>query len=132
MPDDCVAASRLDQHARGDLAREGAFFFPIHILRGNADQAAFCSLHGGGNIRERRSDDDIAVFHPRHQRKQRGKKRARLRLILVHLPVAGNYPAAFYSAHLSVSASTPGSLRPPRNSSEAPPPVEMCEICFAT
>src|SRR6266436_1328591 len=34
--------------------------------------------------------------------------------------------------HLLVRASTPGSLRPPRNSSEAPPPVEMCEILPAT
>src|SRR6267142_84072 len=34
--------------------------------------------------------------------------------------------------HLLVSASTPGSLRPPRNSREAPPPVEMCEILPAT
>src|SRR5262249_25104937 len=54
---------------------------------------------------------------------------------LEHLPVAGDerdshvtlgripaYPA------LSVSAATPGSVRPPRNSSEAPPPVEMCVI----
>src|SRR5262249_19379704 len=52
---------------------------------------------------------------------------------LEHLPVAGDerdshvtlgripaYPA------LSVSAATPGSVRPPRNSSDAPPPVEMC------
>src|SRR5882724_5762366 len=31
-------------------------------------------------------------------------------------------------SHLLVRASTPGSLRPPRNSREAPPPVEMCEI----
>src|SRR5579859_3845205 len=34
--------------------------------------------------------------------------------------------------YLLVSASTPGSLRPPRNSREAPPPVEMCEILLAT
>src|SRR5216117_609581 len=34
--------------------------------------------------------------------------------------------------HLLVRASTPGSLRPPRNSSEAPPPVEMWEILSAT
>ena len=32
----------------------------------------------------------------------------------------------------SVSASTPGSFSPARNSSDAPPPVEMCEICLAT
>src|SRR5229473_6535327 len=34
--------------------------------------------------------------------------------------------------YLFVRTSTPGSLRPPRNSSEAPPPVEMCEILPAT
>src|SRR5216684_8911879 len=34
--------------------------------------------------------------------------------------------------HLLVRASTPGSLRPPRNSSDAPPPVEMWEILSAT
>src|SRR5271165_1140811 len=33
---------------------------------------------------------------------------------------------------LSVSASTPGSFFPSRNSSDAPPPVEMCEILSAT
>src|SRR6266436_4966309 len=34
--------------------------------------------------------------------------------------------------HLLVRASTPGSLRPPRNSREAPPPVEIWEILLAT
>src|SRR6266566_1420723 len=34
--------------------------------------------------------------------------------------------------YLLVRASTPGSLWPPRNSSDAPPPVEMCEILLAT
>src|SRR5882762_4255859 len=34
--------------------------------------------------------------------------------------------------HLLVRASTPGSLRPPRNSREAPPPVEIWEILSAT
>ena len=33
---------------------------------------------------------------------------------------------------LSVSASTPGSFLPSRNSSEAPPPVEMWVILSAT
>src|SRR4051812_16442383 len=34
--------------------------------------------------------------------------------------------------YLLVSASTPGSFLPSRNSSEAPPPVEMCVILSAT
>src|SRR5271155_2192915 len=34
-----------------------------------------------------------------------------------------------YALHgLLLSASTPGSFSPARNSNEAPPPVEMCEI----
>src|SRR5579859_967802 len=35
-------------------------------------------------------------------------------------------------AYLSVSAATPGSVMPARNSSDAPPPVEMWEILSAT
>src|SRR5437764_1316522 len=41
-------------------------------------------------------------------------------------PARPAYPA------LSVSAATPGSIRPPRNSSDAPPPVEICVILSAT
>src|SRR5205823_9274054 len=41
-----------------------------------------------------------------------------------------NHPSS--ALYLLVRASTPGSLRPPRNSREAPPPVEMCEILSAT
>src|SRR6202051_282408 len=35
-------------------------------------------------------------------------------------------------SNFSVNAATPGSSIPARNSSEAPPPVEMCEILSAT
>ena len=41
-------------------------------------------------------------------------------------------PALHRRYFLSVSASTPGSFLPSRNSSEAPPPVEMCVILSAT
>src|SRR5215203_6982401 len=41
-------------------------------------------------------------------------------------------PAVWQPVYLSVSAATPGSTRPPRNSSEAPPPVEMCEMRSVT
>src|SRR5258708_40012147 len=37
-----------------------------------------------------------------------------------------------YFLFLSVRASTPGNFFPSRNSREAPPPVEMCEILSAT
>src|SRR5207245_630112 len=54
---------------------------------------------------------------------------------LEHLPVTSNEwnahkrqdPPDLSDRHVfSVSAATPGSVRPPRNSSDAPPPVEMC------
>src|SRR5687767_12827328 len=45
-----------------------------------------------------------------------------LEVCLVHLPV-GRYHGL---SHLTSRASRPGSLRPSRNSKEAPPPVEMC------
>src|SRR5579859_2119727 len=47
------------------------------------------------------------------------------------IPAATVMRVAFH-AHLSVSASTPGSFLPSRNSSDAPPPVEICVILSAT
>src|SRR5579859_652063 len=46
------------------------------------------------------------------------------------IPAATVMRVAFH-AHLSVSASTPGSFLPSRNSSDAPPPVEICVILSA-
>src|SRR5437899_547795 len=44
------------------------------------------------------------------------------------LSVRPAYAAYPVRSALSESAATPGSVRPPRNSSDAPPPVEMCVI----
>src|SRR5579872_1123264 len=41
-------------------------------------------------------------------------------------------PDYFAKAGASLSAATPGSSIPDKNSSEAPPPVEICEILSAT
>ena len=86
---------------------------------------ALGSFDGGENIGEGRSDDNIAIADFDHQGFEGAEKRAGLLLILIHLPIAGDYAATFGFAHLLVNASTPGSLRPPRNSRDAPPPVEM-------
>ncbi len=75
-------------------------------------------VNGGG-------DDYIAIGNPGDHGDQRGEELARLRLGLIHFPVAGDNAATFCGAHLLVRASTPGSFAPPRNSREAPPPVEM-------
>src|SRR5713101_5637958 len=133
MPNDDVAAAGLDEHLCGNFTGKGAFFFPEHILSANGDVRAPRALDSGGDRRVRRRDDDVATLRARGQRHKRGEERASVGLRLEHLPVAGNDATSFRWTHyLSVSASTPGSLRPPRNSREAPPPVEMCEIWLAT
>src|ERR1700757_3325815 len=125
MPDDGVAAAGFHQHSGRDLSGERALLFPENVLRGNADSRTFGGFYRRRDVGERRRDYDVAIAHACHQRFERSEKHAGLRLILVHLPIAGDYPATFGCAHLLVNASTPGSLRPPRNSSDAPPPVEI-------
>src|SRR5712692_9115948 len=133
MANDNVATAGLHEHLRGNFAGKSAFFFPEHILPANGDVRAPRALDGGGDRRVRRCDDDVAMLCARGQRHKGGEERASVRLCLEHLPVAGNHATSFRSAHyLLVSASTPGSLRPARNSREAPPPVEMCETLSAT
>src|SRR6266567_6833387 len=82
---------------------------------------AFCTF---SNCRRLRG---VAWEPPEKRRKGKGKKKNITKRCAERRGFAekkGN--------HLSVRASTPGSLRPPRNSREAPPPVEMCEILSAT
>src|SRR5262249_31771967 len=126
--DDDVAAARLRQHGRGDLAGEGPFLAPGDVLSGDLDLAALGRFGRRRNRGEGRRDHDVRVSAIGDLRQKRGEKGAGLAERLVHLPVSGNDRTA---SHLSVSAVTPGSSRPPRNSREAPPPVEMCEILSA-
>src|ERR1700686_1378155 len=141
MPNNDVAASRFMEHAGRNFSSECAFFFPVHVLTGNADFSISCRFNCSLDRRKRRRHHDIAIIGVRDERRKRRKKRACVGNGLIHFPIAGDHPTphrililllhldAFY---FSVSASTPGSFRPPRNSSEAPPPVEMCEILSAT
>src|SRR5262249_13486811 len=82
---------------------------------------------------KRRRDDDLDVVDVLHSAPQLFGEHDRLLNGLEHLPVAGNegdsHRARF---HTSVRAATPGSVRPARNSSDAPPPVEICVILSAT
>src|SRR5713101_2345276 len=128
MPDEDVAAAGLSQHPGRDFPGERAFFFPEEVLPGDSNPGTACRLNGGRYRGEGWRDNDVAVFGVSYERCKRGEEGARLRLRLIHLPIAGNDAAP----HKLLSASTPGSFRPARNSSEAPPPVEMCEIRFAT
>src|SRR2546426_8656656 len=155
VADDDVAAADLGKHRSGDFAGEGAFLDPGNVLAVDGDAGAFCGFDGGRERGERRRNDNVAMFCVRNKREEGGEKRARFRKRFVHFPIAGDYAASHVKTsgktkdlntedtedaestekkggHLVVRASTPGSLRPPRNSREAPPPVEICEILSAT
>src|ERR1700751_3443145 len=135
MSHNYVRAARFCQHLRRNLAGEGAFFLPMVVLTRNDYAASFRGFHRPRNRSKRWRNDYVAVHCVADQRQKSCEKSARLRLRLVHLPVARHHRAALcveFGVHRLVSASTPGSLRPPKNSSEAPPPVEMCEILSAT
>src|SRR5262249_34259620 len=101
------------------------------VLTGNGNRRALGRLHRRRNRGKGRRDDDVAARRTSGQRQKRGKERTRLGLSFEHFPVPCHHPAA-RRTHRLVSASTPGSLRPPKNSSEAPPPVEMWEILSVT
>src|SRR3954468_8278627 len=151
MPDDHAGGAGFRNHCRGYFAGERAFFFPVEILRRDADVAAARRAGRRMHGRERRCDDDVDRAGVFDQGTEVGHERGRFADRLEHLPVAGDqrcshkrfcgqekqetaypaYPARpAYSAEsvLSAKAATPGSVWPPRNSSEAPPPVEMCVI----
>ena len=85
--------------------------------------------------RERRRHDDLDVVDVLHDAAELLDEHDRLVDGLVHLPVRCDEWRAHDSAtsyQLLSSASTPGNVRPARNSSEAPPPVEMCVILPVT
>src|SRR6266446_4641426 len=136
MSNDHELAPCLGKHSGGNLTGERALFLPEKILPADCDVAALYCFDGRGYRCKGRRNDDIAVQCVRNERQERREKRSCIRLRLVHLPIPCDHSAApaaaWCGAHRLVSASTPGNLRPPRNSSEAPPPVEMCEIFPAT
>src|SRR4029077_13574976 len=78
--------------------------------------------------RERRRDHDLDVVEILGQLAEFLDERDRLEDGLVHLPVGRDERCP----HAFGSAAPPGSSRPPRNSSDAPPPVEMCVIRSVT
>src|SRR5919205_69626 len=130
VADDDVRRARVAQHVGRDLARVRAVLrLGRAVLTGDVYVGAFEAvghrLQGGEGGR----DDHVAVVGVRHQGLQIDRGLHRLADQLVHLPVPG-YDR--FSIHLSLSAATPGSSSPARNSSVAPPPVEMCVILSAS
>ena len=132
--------------ARADLAGERAFALPVQVLRRRrrrsllrAASATACSAVNGGATTISTSVDvlDAAL------RSSLTKTTASCTVLnIFQLPAMNgirmtalqwSMPAGSgSSAYLSGSAATPGSVWPPRNSSDAPPPVEMWVIRSAT
>src|SRR4029079_13398513 len=130
VADDHVLGTGLLDHRPGDLARERAVTLPVEVLRGHADVGVPRRLGRCVHRRERRRDDDLDVLHVLHQAPEFLHVHDRVVHGLEHLPVAGDERMAH--GYLSVRAATPGNSCPPRNSSEAPPPVEMWVIRSVT
>src|SRR5579871_4989632 len=137
------------EHRSRNFTRESTFFLPVNFLCADCDVRVFCRFQCGLQINERRTNDDLVAVVMVDQRKKIAKELASLVGSLVHLPVGSDQLFAGHqilfrnflaqrakgtrSNHrLSVRASTPGSFLPSRNSSEAPPPVEMWVILSAT
>src|SRR5689334_10888003 len=144
MADDDVGRTHVAQHKRGHLAGVRAFFdFGRAVLRRDLDVRTFEAIADSLQRRKNRSNYDLAVVRVRDQRLQRQRSLNRLADRFVHLPVSGNKRFTHTSISKkdgdenqtqtrSVNASTPGSFSPAKNSSVAPPPVEMCVMRSAT
>src|SRR6185437_10159106 len=126
-------ANRLQHHGRS-LARKRALVDKVHILRARRNVRSRNRGNHHGERCVRRAKHNFVPVMVRNQRQKRMHKLLRLRRSLKHLPICcyDFLPHSILFFYLSVSASTPGSFFPSRNSSEAPPPVEMCVIWSAT
>src|SRR5690606_23096056 len=130
VPDHHVAAAELGEHRPGDVPGVGAgvvrrqVLRPVHELQLVAvDQR----LHRA-DVGERRQDGhlDLVVVLLRQREGDLLHQRDGLEVVAVHLPVAGDERLPDGHQLLS-STAMPGKVLPSRYSSEAPPPVEMCE-----
>src|SRR5262245_14394624 len=122
MADERPATADLGEHRNRDLTRVRTRRLVVTRLRAELDRAASEDLRHRGERRERRAHDHLDAARALEPVAEGAGQRARLDERAVHLPVADDE----WCAHqLSVSASTPGSLRPSRNSRNAPPAVEM-------
>src|SRR5690348_13610464 len=146
MPDDDVSAARIPKHRCGNVAGVGALFIPMAVLRRHGDIAAFQNVSHGAQSCEWRRHHHFAMVYLSEPRAEIIHKLHRFTNGFVHFPIAGNYGFSHFSSNgtevragrpsdfyfFSVSASTPGSFIPERNSRVAPPPVEMWLIWDST
>jgi hypothetical protein len=127
VPDDDVPDLERLQHEGRDLAGEGALLLRVHVLGPEPVREAVAHDQRLDRPQrgERRADDDLDTIRivPIQQVRELLDGLDRLEVRLVHLPVRRDDRSS--RAHPASSrTSIPGSERPSRNSSEAPPPVD--------
>ena len=89
VPHDAGAHADAGQHARTDLAGEGALCGLMAVLGGHHDAGAAQLLHGIGQERVRRGHQHLHGRRPAFAMlRQRVDQVGRFRAVLVHLPVA--------------------------------------------
>ena len=123
VPDQHVAAAHFHEHGQGDLSGVRARRLPVTILSAESQRSTAEDLVDCGQGRERWTDHDVDPAGPLEAIANRGRQRPALGDRPLHLPVANAERNPHQRA--SVRASTPGSVRPSRNSRKAPPAVEM-------
>src|SRR6185312_10977 len=127
VTDDNVRTPGTRKHRARDLAGEGPLGLPMQVLTGNRDVAAARRFHRRRQTgKRRRHHDSAAVGRGRQTLFQGLEEGGGLGRRLMHLPVGDHHRGAqrVHAEGASVSAATPGSVSPARNSSDAPPPVE--------
>src|SRR5215831_752456 len=146
-------APKLGEHGHGDLAGVRASRLRMTVLSAELDRRAGENFGHRRERGERRAHGDLHAARALEALPHPGRERPGFRDGAVHLPVADDErcshrtpwlrasaggapaprpPAARTAYVASVSASTPGSLRPSRNSRNAPPAVEIYPILSVT
>ena len=152
-----ILRAHVLKHGCGNLARISAFIVKAQILRTHGDAAVLHSAAKTGDVRIGSAQNDLAGLCLGHKRTKLLNEALDLGGHHVHLPVSCNYCLAVFLVHsftshaqkriefflyiafykrsvrnyLSWRQATPGSSLPSRNSSDAPPPVEICVILSA-
>ena len=52
----------IDKHGRRNFAREGALFFPVHVLSSDMDGRALSHFNSRRKVRENRGNDDFSFY----------------------------------------------------------------------
>src|SRR5262249_57831487 len=128
VSDDDVLGARLPEHAGRDFTGECAVALEVEVLSGDADVGVARRFGHRVHGSEGRRHDDLDVGDVLDDEPQLLDEEDRFLNGLEHLPVASDE----WDSHLSVRAATPGSVSPARNSSDAPPPVEIWVMRSAT